>query len=263
MPIYSIWRNPITEIAIRDLPGVSVSVWIQYYLDNFETVLDAVEATKSIQLRTFELTHHGKQVDAPVHVSLADAKGDSAVIEILDGKPVIHHGKQYTVMTNSPPYDEQLVLMKQYEGLGGKKPLPGTAEAADRFVRGAYYLTKLPEEPSSYQEAVAGVLTVIRNMATPIGYNDPKAPNVSATQWRTIADLTNKRYYFEFTNMPNVVWIDLDDLNLKKGAPVQAFDLAADLEASGEVSAKFSDAKPVEFQAEGTVVTWKPDPKSR
>ena len=174
--------------------------------------------------------------------------------EILDGKPVIHHDKDYTVMTNSPVYDEQLVLLKQYEGLGGKKPLPGTADAADRFVRGAYYLTKLNEQPSSYQEAVAGVLSVIRNMATPIGYNDPKAPNISATQWRTVGDLTNKRYYFEFTNMPNVVWIDLDKLDLKKGAPIQLFDMASDLEASGEVSGKFRPAKPFKFIKAGASV---------
>ena len=69
-----------------DLAGVSISVWAQYYLDNFDTVAEAVEATKLIQVRTFELTHHGKQVDAPLHVSLADTTGDSAVIEILDGK---------------------------------------------------------------------------------------------------------------------------------------------------------------------------------
>jgi choloylglycine hydrolase len=62
---------------------------------------------------------------------------------------------------------------------------------------------------------------------------------------------------------PNVVWIDLDDLNLEEGAPIQAFDLASDLEASGEVSDKFNAAKPFEFQAEGTVVTWKPESKSR
>jgi choloylglycine hydrolase len=239
------------------LAGLSVSVWAQYYLDNFATVAEAVEATKTVQVVPFGLTHKGEAVDAPIHISLADATGDSAVIEILDGKPVIHHGKQFTVMTNSPPYDEQLILLKQYEGLGGNKPLPGTADADDRFVRSAYYLTKLPEQPTTYQEAVAGVLTVIRNAATPIGANDPVKPNVSATQWRTISDLTNKRYFFEFTNMPNVVWIDLDKLSLNEGAPVQAFDLAADLEASGQISDKFSDVKPFEFQTGGTVVTWK------
>ncbi len=254
-----------TQYGDRDSArlGISVSVWLQYYLDNFSTVAEAVEATRSLDVRPVEIIHRGEPVDAPLHVSLADATGDSAVIEILDGKPVIHHGRQYAVMTNSPTYDEQLILLKQYAGLGGKKPLPGTAEAEDRFVRGAYYLTQLPDSPTSYPEAVAGVLSVIRNMATPIGFVDPVKPNVSPTQWRAISDLTNKRYYFEFTNMPNVVWMDLDKLNLEAGAPVQMFDFASDLEAAGDVSSRFRTAKPIEFQKAGTAVTWKPPTASR
>ncbi len=199
------------------LPGLAISLWAQYYLDNFTTVAEAVEATRSFHICPIDIIHRGQKVESPMHVSLADSTGDSAIIEILDGKPNIHHGPHNTVMTNSPIYDEQLILLKQYEGLGGKKPLPGTAEAEDRFVRGAYYLTHLPKNPASYQEAVAGVLSVIRNMATPLGFVDPVKPNVSPTQWRTISDPTNKRYYFEFTNMPNVVWFDLNKLNLAVG----------------------------------------------
>ena len=239
-------------------PGLSVALSVQYFLDTCATVAEAVEAVKSFQIQPFELIHQGEKAGAPLHISLSDSSGDSAVIEILDGEPHIHHGPQYTVMTNSPPYDEQLVLLKQYEGLGGSKPLPGTMEAADRFARGAFYLTRLPDTPVSYQAAVAGVLSVIRNMATPFGANDPVRPNISATIWRTISDCTNRRYYFEFCDMPNVVWIDLDKLNLSEGAPVRLFDLATDLEASGEVSAKFKPADPLVFQEADTAVTWKP-----
>jgi len=249
-------RDPARE-------GISVSLWCQYFLDNFARVAEAVKAAKSIQFRAFEIVHKGTPVDAPVHLSLSDATGDSAIVEILDGKPVIHHGPQYTVMTNSPTYDEQLVLLKQYAGLGGKKPLPGTSEAEDRFARGAYYLTQLPESPESYQEAVAGVLSVIRNMATPIGANDPVRPNISATLWRTVSDMTNKRYYFEFATMPNLVWIDMKNLNLEEGAPVQSFDMAADINASGEVSDKFQPTKPFEFYKEGATLSWKPTPKKQ
>ena len=254
-----------TQYGDRDSArlGLSVSLWVQYYLDNFSTVSEAVQATRSLQVCPVEIIHRGEPADAPMHVSLADATGDSAVIEILDGKSVIHHGRQYAVMTNSPTYDEQLILLKQYAGLGGKKPLPGTAEAEDRFVRGAYYLTQLPEDPTSYPEAVAGVLSVIRNMATPIGFVDPVKPNVSPTQWRAISDLTNKRYYFEFTNMPNVVWMDLDKLNLRAGVEVQMFDLASDLESSGDVASRFRTATPIEFQKAGTTVTWKPPAASQ
>jgi len=244
-------------------PGLSIALWALYLLDTCATVAEAVEATKAVQIRPIELVHKGDNVDAPMHLSLSDAGGDSAVIEILDGKACIHHGPQFTVMTNSPPYDEQLVLLKQYEGLGGKKPIPGTMEAEDRFARGAFYLTKLPDDPGSYQAAVAGVLSVIRNMATPWGANDPVRPNISSTLWRTISDSTNKRYYFEFCDMPNVVWMDLKNLDLSEGAPFQMFDMASDLEASGEVSGKFISTKPLEFQKAGTAVTWKPTPKKQ
>lgn len=239
-------------------PGLSIALWGQYFLDTCATVAEAVEAIKSLQIQPIELIHKGEKVDAPLHLSLSDAGGDSAVIEILDGQPHIHHGPQYTVLTNSPPYEDQLVLLKQYEGLGGKKPIPGTMEAEDRFARGAFYLTQLPDDPGSYQAAVAGVLSVIRNMATPLGANDPVRPNISATIWRTIGDCTNKRYYFEFSDMPNVVWTDLDNLNLAAGAPVQMFDLAGDFDASGNISGKFQSALPVKFQKANTEVTWKP-----
>jgi len=238
--------------------GLTVGLWAQYFLDTCATVAEAVKVIDSFQVCPFQIVHKGVAVDAPVHVSLSDVSGDSAIVEILKGNTVVHHGPQYTVMTNSPPYDEQLVLLTQYEGLGGKKPIPGTMEAEDRFARGAFYLTTLPDDPGSYQAAVAGVLSVIRNMATPFGANDPERPNISATIWRTISDGTNKRYYFEFCDMPNVVWVDLDKLDLNEGAPSQVFDLATDLDASGEVSAHFQPADPPQFQRAGTAVTWKP-----
>ena len=240
-----------TNFGKRDAsrPGLSVSLWAQYYLDSFSTVAEAVAATRKIdfQVQPSIIEHKGRQVEAPIHISLADATGDSAIIEILDGKTVIHHGKQYTVMTNSPTYDEQLVLLKQYEGLGGKKPLPGTSEAADRFVRGAYYLTKLPAKPESYQEAVAGVLSVMRNMSTPLGANDPDRPNISMTLWRAVSDCTNRIYYFEFSTNPNVVWVRLDKLNLDEGAPPGILDLRRHVDLSGEVSTYFKPGKPIEF----------------
>jgi choloylglycine hydrolase len=238
--------------------GLSISLWAQYFLDTCATVAEAVAAAKQMQVRAIELVHKGVNVDSPVHLSVSDATGDSAIIEILDGVPHIHHGREYTTMTNSPPYDDQLVLLRQYEGLGGRLPIPGTMEAEDRFARTAFYLTKIPSEPKNYQEAVANVMSVMRNAATPFGANDPERPNISATIWRTISDSTNKRYYFEFTDMPNVVWVDFENFDMSEGAPIMAFDLAGDFDASGEVSALFKPTDPPVFVKAGGVVTWKP-----
>jgi len=58
--------------------------------------------------------------------------------------------------------------------------------------------------------------------------------------------------------MPNVVWVDLDKLDLKADTPVQMFDLESDFEANGEVSKHSRPAKPVEFRQAGVAVQWQP-----
>jgi penicillin V acylase-like amidase (Ntn superfamily) len=88
-------------------PGVCITAWAQYLLDNFATVADAVA---ELRKDTFLVV----SVEAPngakgtVHLSISDPSGDSAIFEYVNGKLVIHHGKAYQVMTNSPIYDKQL-----------------------------------------------------------------------------------------------------------------------------------------------------------
>lgn len=43
-----------------------------------------------------------------LHLAISNPSGDSAIIEHAVGKPVIPHGREYQVMTNSPLFDQQL-----------------------------------------------------------------------------------------------------------------------------------------------------------
>jgi hypothetical protein len=51
-------------------------------------------------------------------------------------------------------------------------------------------------------------------MGTPSAYHDDgylrclARPNGSATRWRTVADLTNRFYYFESTTSLNLIWVN-------------------------------------------------------
>ena len=96
-------------------PHLSISLWSQYALDQFATVAEAVGALRS---EPFQIIAPPipNGVAAQLHLSLSDATGDSAIFEYLGGKLVIHHGRQYIVMTNSPIYDEQLALNRYRSG---------------------------------------------------------------------------------------------------------------------------------------------------
>jgi len=225
-------------------PSLSVGAWLQYYLDNFATVAELIEHTQKNPFQIVTDNYDG--LKATVHLSFEDKTGDSAVIEIKKGKPVIYHGKQYTVMTNDPTYDKQLRRLKQFSGFGGKRALPGTTEAAARFVRAAYFLKNLPE-PKTEREAVAEVLSVMRNVAQPFAPVNLEAlkrgePHTSPTRWRTIADLNRGIYFYESSLNPGILWVKLSELDFSEGSPIKRFSLPNDLDKVGDVSKLFTPA---------------------
>jgi penicillin V acylase-like amidase (Ntn superfamily) len=229
-----------SDYGVRDpeRPGLQLANAIQYLLDSFATVAEAVSWIESSNVQVIPIELGGRPGTG--HISLADAGGDSAIVEFIDGRAEIHHSPAFTVMANSPVYEEQLVLQKRYAGLGGDEPLPGGTGSEDRFARAAYYSANLPHT-SSPVEATAHVFSVIRNASAPYGTADEARPNISTTRWRTVADLTTKRYFFEWTMSPSLLWVNLDRLAFDGGE-----DLVLDVESesllAGDVTGVLSAA---------------------
>lgn len=223
-------------------PGLCVALWLQFCLDNFASVKEAVAYFTSHDVQVLPATAGDSARKAiSLHLALGDASGDSAVIEFVAGKAKIYHGRKSRVMTNSPTFDKQLQGIQNYQGFGGKEPLPGTTAAADRFVRAAYYARALPE-PKNPREAIGGVLSVMRNVAQPFGVADPQRPNVSSTIWRTVADLTHGVYYFESSLSPNIIWVHFDTLDFSEKAGVRKLDLVKNQNRVGDVTNVFRPA---------------------
>ena len=228
--------------------AIGIMQWAQYYLDNFATVAEAVEATKSFDFQVEPLILPNG-FPTLVHLSLSDKTGDSAVIEYMNGKPQIYHDRRFTVMTNEPTYDKQIENLKQYRTFGGDKPLPGERTPTDRFVRAAYYVNGLPK-PASQGEAAAFMYSVIRNISVPFGLGDPDKPNIASTIFRTVQDLTGGRYYFESTYAPNVVWIDWSTLDFSEGRPQMELPVEKSIfSLNGDVTSQFKEAAPFVFGA--------------
>jgi choloylglycine hydrolase len=228
----------VTDFGPRDpaRPGLHAGLWGQYLLDNAATVAEALDLLEDVQLVMIE----ARGREATVHLAIEDASGDSAIVEYLDGRPVVHHGRQYRNMTNDPPDAEQLALLaaRDFTNPSSEMELPGNVNPRDRFQRAAYYAALLPE-PASQREAIAAILAIARNVSVPFGA-PYKGFGIYNTEYRTAIDLTNRRYFFELTTSPNVVWVDLAALDLSAGRPVRAID-PDDLGLSGDVTDRLEE----------------------
>ncbi len=232
-----------------DKPRVSFAAWAAYVLSSFATVEEVVKAFEADPIHIVPIAFGpGKAAPATVHLAVSDPGGDSAIIEYLNGKPVIHHGRQFQVMTNSPTYDQQLALNAYWANRDGDKVLPGSHQSDDRFVRASYYLGKLPQT-DDLRRAVAGVFSVMRNVSVPWQEPDKEHPNLSPTYWRSVLDQTNRRYYFESALSPNLVWVDVARLDFAPGSGVRALKVEGNDEVLGNVTTRFQAAEPIQFLA--------------
>jgi penicillin V acylase-like amidase (Ntn superfamily) len=229
-----------------DKPGLAISAWAQYMLDNFATVAEAVDALSEEPFVVVTDFIPGTDKFTTVHLSISDATGDNAIFEYIGGELQIYHDPSYIVMTNDPPYNEQLALLRYWQDIPGNVFLPGTVKAADRFARAHYYINHVPQTDNP-QIAVASALSVVRNASVPYGYEIEGFPNLSTTQWRVVADHKNLIYYFETAITPNTFWVDLKKLDFSEGAPVKMLNTDGSVFHAGETSASFTEAQPFVF----------------
>jgi choloylglycine hydrolase len=237
---------------------ICMSTWAQYVLDNHATVAEAVADLRKEAFRVQTIVLPTGR-PANMHLAMSDPTGDSAIFEYVNGKLVIHHGKQYKVLTNSPTYDQQLAIMEYWKLAGGlTTSLPGTSNAADRYVRATFLLGALPVETSKkyitgtpqekfYFQSAMSVLSLMRSVGTPLGISLDDMPWVSSTVWRTVSDSTNRIVVFDSATTPATFWVKLDDLDFKPGAPVKKLTLTGGKTYNGNAADKFVEAKLFDF----------------
>lgn len=224
--------------------GLTIAAWPQYVLDNYATVKEAVDDLRKENFVIVSDYIPGTEKFTTLHLSISDASGDNAIFEYINGKLQIHHDPSYTVMTNSPIFEEQLAINQYWKGIPGTIMLPGTNRAADRFVRASYYINAIPQT-ADIVTSVASVFSVIRNVSVPLGISSPEEPNISSTRWRTVSDHKNLVYYFETTKTPNTFWIDLKKVNFSK--ETKKLNVSKNETYAGETSSLFKVTKPFTF----------------
>lgn len=228
-------------------PGVLQGRLGIYLLDNSATVSDALKLMFYAQVvpELFE----GEFI--PQHYALRDASGDAAVVEFVGGEMKVYHGSEYTVLSNDPPFDQQIPNLWKYQYFGGTLTLPGDLNAKDRFVRASAFRSSLDAAFTNQAlkpTPLSGILTAILALTEPFGgvqyIEGVDAPvPVWPTLWTIIHDLTNKATYFRHNMAMNNYWIDMKKLNFQSGAPIRSLN-AERPDLSGEVSMLFTSPAP-------------------
>ncbi len=230
----------------KNAKTISVGAWAQYILDNFANTADAVKGLTAAQL----------QIIAPklptghtptVHISITDKAGDSAIVEYIEGKQVIHHSSDYTVMTNEPSFEEQLTIQKYWQVIADYDRLPGSSLPTDRFTRVNYYLSTVPKT-SDAQEALATARSILETVTVPRGYSLADRPNISTTVYRSLFDHKNMKYYYQGTYTPHFFWVDLNKFDFSAQTKILMLDtMKGKRTLADEVSNLFVESEPFKF----------------
>lgn len=209
-------------IAGSDTPVMSLAMLVSYFLDNFATVEEAYDWMTRNGFGIYGKTFDGGTVST-LHWALTDTTGDTMVFEYTDGNINIHRGRELQVLTNDPPMPQMQAIEAYWKNIGGTNMLPGTVRSADRFVRASFFIHHVPTD-FDYPQALGAVSGIMGTVSVPLGYELPGEPNVSSTQWRSIADATGGKYYFKFATSTGDFWVDLGRLRLHPGAPILKLD---------------------------------------
>jgi choloylglycine hydrolase len=219
----------------QDKPIIESRAWVSYILDNCASVAQAVSAI-SHDVRLVAAHMPIDYASDTKHIAIEDVSGDSAIIEIDNGKVHIYHDKSYRVMTNPPSYDRQLKNLAKYHN-AKRRELPGGLGAAERLVRASFYLKHLPQ-PDNKHQAQGFILSVVNNVAYPMGTPaEPEEQHVTdmyikyskhpeqnkgvGTYWTAIADLSHGEYHFKSTFAASQVWVSLHAIDFSQGQPIR------------------------------------------
>jgi choloylglycine hydrolase len=192
-----------------------MTLWIQQVLDTCATVDEVISSARSVALDGWSW-----------HFFAADASGSSAVIEFLDGEPVIYTGETlpYPVVCNSP-YAEELDRLGQFERFGGTTPLSSPIDEIDsRFARGADLLARY--EPSPGIPATVYAWSMLDAMSP--GY----------TQSAQVYDISNRVVEFRTFRAARIRSLRLDAFDFGCTEPIMVLDLN-DNDQRGEVTDEF------------------------
>lgn len=218
----------------NDRRPVSLAVFVAWLLDSNETTADVLRQLQGQDFTLYGATFDGG-TETKLHFGVTDRKGESAIIEFSKGKMCVYRPDSIYAMTNDPEWPAMSAIVNYWRGVGGVNMLPGTVRSPDRCVRGAFFIDNVARTADA--DLGASILrSVMFNVSVPYLYTVSGEPNVSSTQWRSLCNLRDMRYYFDMATANGLYYIDLRKCDLRPGAPVLKLTTSECTDVCGEAN---------------------------
>ncbi len=212
-------------------PAMSLAMFVGWLLDMNATTQEVVDVLEAHDFSVGGATFDGGTVSA-LHWGITDATGQSAILEFDNGKVRVYDMGDYRAMTNDPNWPAMRAIIDYWEKIGGQNMLPGTVTSPSRCVRANYFAHHV-EKVDDPSLAVSITRSIVQDASVPYTYMIEGEPNLSSTQWRSFAELRDRRYYFDIVTNPGIYYIDLMKLDLYEGAPVLKLDTSKETQLVG------------------------------
>ena len=262
-----LWLNE-TKLPTAPNPGetrkdLSVLDVVSYTLGQCKTVSEARKALTGLRVWGEKASLLGNEINPTLHLFIADAYGESMVVEWINGKQHIYDQsnieKYPNALTNSPPYPKQITGFSPYANLSckdydkgklmpGLKLLPGGPDSPSRFAR----LVKISQcaqsgsnpniKPYPYRltkdNAVTAAFQVIGNLEIPPGERVYRTPDpatgldVDWTQWTLVrvhgeidpqTHRSTSKLFVRSSQNASLRLIDLEQIDFTLPKPVNGF----------------------------------------
>ncbi len=189
------------------LPKVMHANWMQFVLDNYSTLDEAIHSTGEVMLDGWTW-----------HYFLGDRDGNCATLAFINGEVVVNRGETMPVpgLFNTP-YDREMELLPYFQGFGGSyEPAIGDSEVP-RFVKTAVMV----RDYDPVRDAVEYGFEMLDNLRV---WDDP--------EWSILVDARRMEIYFKTRVNPTVKRFSMHDIDFSNDGPVLILNM--DFETDGK-----------------------------
>ncbi|NOT50613.1 MAG: linear amide C-N hydrolase [Chitinophagaceae bacterium] len=214
------WLDGTKYPDADDRPAVGVLQWIQYQLDNCSTVDELIATDKTVRIASKGTT--------PLHYLVADATGNAATIEFLDGKMKVHKGADlpFPVLTNDI-YSSSIEQTTIATSSSGGNEISFSNNSIDRFAK-ACNMVKAFQKENSSTPVIDYSFSILDKVA-----------QGSHTKWSIVYDISNKKVYFKTLGYSSVKNIAFSSFDLACPAVSKTYDM--NQAGEGNIAASFID----------------------